>query len=208
MEDTRRNNVVTPLRRKTEAEPKTINLIDIPEEELNWSTVSLSEIIQRKGRLEASVYDIEGKHTREVLKNCRWKIVNLWSNDGFVETAFYPTRFKRIYVDRRYGIPFFLPSQVNEIYPKANKFISSKTSVDFENIKVKRNTILLTRSGTVGECTIVSKTIEEKVYSDDVIRINLKNINDVGYVYAFLKSRIGKMLINTNNYGAVRTSTL
>lgn len=195
--------MVTPLRRKTEAEPKTINLIDIPEEELNWSTVSLSEVIQRKGRLEASVYDIEGKHAREVLKNCRWKIINLWSNDGFVETAFYPTRFKRIYVDRRYGIPFFLPSQVNEIYPKANKFISSKTSVDFENIKVKRNTILLTRSGTVGECTIVSKTTEGKVYSDDVIRINLKNINDVGYVYAFLKSRIGKMLINTNNYGAV-----
>jgi type I restriction enzyme S subunit len=195
--------MVTPLRRKTEEEPKTIDLIDIPEEELNWSTVSLSEVVQRKGRLEASVYDIEGKHAREVLKNCRWKIVNLWSNDGFVETAFYPTRFKRIYVDRRYGIPFFLPSQINEIYPKANKFISSKTSVDFENIKVKRNTILLTRSGTVGECTVVSKTIEGKVYSDDVIRINLKNINDVGFVYAFLKSKIGKTLINTNNYGAV-----
>ena len=70
--------MVTPLRRKTEEEPKTIDLIDIPEEELNWSTVSLSEVIQRKGRLEASVYDIEGKHAREVLKNCRWKIVNLW----------------------------------------------------------------------------------------------------------------------------------
>ena len=205
MENARRDNVVTPLRRKTEteAEPKTIELIDIPEEELNWSTVSLSEVIQRKGRLEASVYDIEGKHAREILKNCRWKIVNLWSSDGFVETAFYPTRFKRIYVDRQYGIPFFLPSQVNEIYPKPAKFISSKTTVDFEEIKVKRDTILLTRSGMVGECTIVSKTIEGKVYSDDVIRINLKNINDVGYVYAFLKLRIGKLLINTNNYGAV-----
>ena len=135
--------MVIPLRRKIEEEPKTIELIDIPEEELNWSTVSLSEVIQRKGRLEASVYDIEGKHAREVLKNCRWKIVNLWSKDGFIETVFYPTRFKRIYVARQYGIPFFLPSQVNEIYPKANKFISSKTSVDFEDIKVKRNTILL-----------------------------------------------------------------
>ena len=195
--------MVIPLRRKIEEEPKTIELIDIPEEELNWSTVSLSEVIQRKGRLEASVYDIEGKHAREVLKNCRWKIVNLWSKDGFIETAFYPTRFKRIYVARQYGIPFFLPSQVNEIYPKANKFISSKTSVDFEDIKVKRNTILLTRSGTVGECTIVSRTIEGKVYSDDVIRINLRDITDVGYVYAFLKTKMGKTLINTNNYGAV-----
>lgn len=195
--------MVTPLKRKTEAEPKTIDLIDIPEGELNWSTVSLSEVIQRKGRLEASVYDIEGKHAREVLKNCRWKIVNLWSKDGFIETAFYPTRFKRIYVDREYGIPFFLPSQVNEIYPKPTKFISSKTSVDLEHIKVKENTILLTRSGTVGESTIASKTIEGKVYSDDVIRISLRDANNVGYVYAFLKSKMGKTLINTNNYGAV-----
>lgn len=123
--------MVIPLRRKTEAEPKIIDLIDIPEEELNWSTVSLSEIIQRKGRLEASVYDIEGKHAREVLKNCRWKIVNLWSNDGFVETAVYPTRFKRIYVDRRYGIPFFLPSPI--IKHKIHEFIMDSFSLRDES---------------------------------------------------------------------------
>ena len=174
----------------------------LPEDNVKWSSVSLSEVLARNSRLEASVYDIKGKQARETLANCRWEIVNLWSDKGLIDSAWYPTRFKRIYVGK-HGIPFFLPSQLNEVYPKPSKFISERTSTNLETIKVKRNQLLLTRSGTIGNCTIVTSTIEDKVFSDDVIRITSKNPNDVGYIYAFFKTETGQTLIQTNNYGAV-----
>lgn len=193
--------MVIPLRKKTEAEPKIIDLIDIPEEELNWSTVSLSEIIQRKGRLEASVYDIEGKHAREVLKQCKWEIKNICGINGIAE-AYHRPRFKRIFVGKS-DYPIFQPSQINEIYPKPDLYISKLTAIDIESLRVKRNQILLTCSGTIGNCTIVGKTLDNCIFSHDLIRITTKNEADTGYLYAFLKTKTGRTLINTNNYGAV-----
>lgn len=178
--------------------------LDIPLDVLKWSGISLSEVLNKKDlRLEASVFKIEAKHAREILKRCKWKVKNLCGEEGFVSNSFYPGRFKRIYVDKKYGVPFFMPAQVNEIYPKPVKFISIKTQVNFDELKLKKGDILLTRSGTIGNCTIVTKTIENGVFSDDVIRISLKNENEIGYVYTFLKSKIGNLLINTDNYGAV-----
>jgi type I restriction enzyme S subunit len=41
------------------------------------------------------------------------------------------------------------------------------------------------------------------IFSHDLIRITAKEESDTGYIYAFLKTKIGNTLINTNNYGAV-----
>lgn len=174
----------------------------LPPEDLTWSSISLVEVLERGARLEASVYDIKGKHAREVLSRCKWDIVSLSSEDGFIRAASYPTRFKRIYVGKN-GEEFFLPSQLNELRPEPTKHISIRTNTDIEALRVRKNEILLTRSGTIGNCTVVSKTLQGKVFSDDVIRMELKNPYEAGYVYAFLKTEIGNTLIQTNNYGAV-----
>lgn len=137
--------------------------------------------------------------------------MQIWSNtekfcgqDSFTQIAYYPNRFKRIYLPKnKESIPFYLPSQLNEIYPKPGKFISSITDTCIEELKPKINTILLTRSGTIGNCSYVSKTLANKVFSDDVIRISFNNDYDCGYIYAFLKTNIGQLLIKTNNYGSV-----
>ena len=185
-------------------EIQTTDIINLPEEDIRWSTVSLSEVLQRNTRFEASVFDIEGKHAWEVINNSKHPTIHLCGENSFIEEAFYPARFKRIYVKQsKDAIPFYLPSQMNEIYPKPNKYISETTNVDLNSLRSPKNTILLTRSGTVGNCTYVSKTLVDKVFSDDVIRIKSFNYNDAGYIYAFLKTNIGQTLIKTNNYGAV-----
>lgn len=61
--------------------------------------------------------------------------------------------------------------------------------------------MLLTRSGTIGVVSYVSKTLENQSLSDDVIRIKASEYS--GYIYAYLKSKVGNLLISTNNYGAV-----
>jgi len=170
--------------------------------DLKWSTIKLSEVLERNLRFEASVYGVEGKHAREVLKYCKFSKKPLWGEDGFIKECFYPGRFKRIYVGKQ-GEDFYLPSQLNEIYPKPQKFISKETKTDIEKLKLKKNSILLTRSGTIGNLTFVSDTLKGKIFSDDVIRIRTKDEPDTGFIYAYLKTNTGQNLIKTNNYGAV-----
>ena len=169
------------------------------EKPIKWTSVNVQEVIDSDSRLKAGTYGIEARQIRKDLEHCRWDVVHL--GDKFIKDAFYLGRFKRIYVSEKVGIPFLLPSQITEIYPKASKFISPKTNVDIESTRVKKGQVLLTRSGTIGVVSYVSKTLENQSLSDDVIRIKASEYS--GYVYAYLKSKIGNLLISTNNYGAV-----
>ena len=169
------------------------------EKSIKWTSVNIQEVIDSGFRLKAGVYGIEVRQIRKDLERCRWNIVHL--GDKFIEDAFYLGRFKRIYVDEKVGIPFILPSQITEIYPKAGKFISPTTDIDIESTRVEKGQVLLTRSGTIGVVSYVSKTLENRSLSDDVIPIKASEYS--GYVYAYLKSKAGQLLIETNNYGAV-----
>jgi type I restriction enzyme S subunit len=182
-----------------------IEPVELPEEDVKWCTVSLRDVTDAGMRLEASVFDIEGKYAREQIYKCKWGIASLLGSDGLVSKAFYPGRFKRIYNSSLNGVPFFLPSQMTDIYPKPDKYISALTNCSIAELRLKKGDILLTRSGTIGSVTLVSKTLEGAVFSDDVIRITTKRTIDTGFLYAFLKSPIGKTILQTNGYGSVIT---
>jgi type I restriction enzyme S subunit len=167
-------------------------------------SVELKEVMEQQKRLDASFYDIEGKKARQLVANCpfpKWALFG--ENTSFAKEAFYPIRFKRVYLPA--GIPFFVASQSLESNPKPEKFISTKTDVDLETVKLKSGQITVTRSGSIGHCCLVSKTLDGKVFSDDLIRITCSNPEDIGFVYAFLKTKIGNKVLTTNNYGSVVT---
>lgn len=172
---------------------------------LKWCSVTLSEVISQGKRLEASVFDAEAKQARECIVHGRYSCVTLGGEKGLIDKAYYPGRFKRIYCEHGYGEAFFLPSQMTDICPKPEKFISRLTKCDMAELKLKPSTLLLTRSGTIGTVSLVSKTTEGTVFSDDVIRVTFKNPYDLGYVYAFLKTSPGSVVLQTNGYGSVIT---
>ena len=178
---------------------QTTENLEPEDSDFKWTTVNLQEIFETSYRLEAGVYGTKGRQVRQDLGRCKWNIVRL--GDEFIEDTFYLGRFKRIYVEEKNGVPFILPSQMTEVSPKASKFISPTTDIDIESTKVERGQVLLTRSGTIGVVSYVSKTLENQSLSDDVIRI--KTTEYPGYIYTYLKSRIGRLLVETNNYGAV-----
>jgi len=179
--------------------------IKIAQTSLKFCTVSLSEVVSRGKRLEASVFDVEAKQAHEVIIHGKYPIKTAGGKDGVIEKAYYPGRFKRIYCDKTTGVPFYLPSQMTDVYPKADKHISVLTKCDIEELRLKPKTLLLTRSGTIGTASLVSKTVERAIFSDDVIRVTFKNEIDLGYVYAYLKSKVGNMMLTTNGYGSVIT---
>lgn len=172
---------------------------------LKWCSVSLSEVVSRGKRLEASVFDIEAKQAWLQVSEGKYGAVTLGGDSGIIEAAYYPGRFKRIYCDKGNGEAFFLPSQMSDIYPRAEKYISVLTKCNISELRLKPNTLLLTRSGTIGSVSCVSKTTEGKVYSDDVIRVTFKEYYDLGFVYVFLRSKVGNTILTTNGYGAVIT---
>lgn len=177
----------------------------VNERPLKWCSVSLSDVVSRGKRLEASVFDVEAKQAWTQVSKCKYGAVILGGGAGIIKSAYYPGRFKRIYCNKGAGEPFFLPSQMLEVYPKAEKYISALTKCDMQELKLKQNTLLLTRSGTIGTVSCVSKTTEGKVFSDDVIRVTFKDDYDLGFVYTFLKSKTGNKILTTNGYGAVIT---
>ena len=177
----------------------------VNESPIKWCAVALSDVIARGKRLEASVFDVEAKQAWSQITNGKYGVTALGGNNGIIKSAYYPGRFKRIYCDKGKGVDFFLPSQMVEIYPKAEKYISALTKCNINELRLKKNTLLLTRSGTIGMVSLVSKTAEGKVYSDDVIRVQFKEEYDLGFVYAFLKTKTGNKILTTNGYGAVIT---
>lgn len=185
-------------------QPEEIERIDpLAPDPLRYTSVALSEIYSNNTRLEAGAFNLEAKAAKYKVEHCRYGYVHLWGEDGLVSEASYPGRFKRIYVEKENGIPFFLPSQLGEIQPKPSKYISEKTYKRIRGIEIEPNSLLLSRSGTIGKCAISSRTTIGKVYSDDVIRVFFRSDCDLGYVYAYFCTPIGQQMLQTNNYGAV-----
>ena len=180
--------------------PKNPLFLPLP---LRYGSVSIAQMVNNGHRYDASAYNIEAMNALRKVKRNKHGFVYLLGDDGLIDNAYYPGRYKRIYNENGTGEPFYLPSQLEEIYPKPAKYISPLTAMSLQNDRIKANTLLLSRSGTIGKCTISSKTTIDKLFSDDVIRVSFKDNTDLGYVYAFLNTETGLLILQSNNYGAV-----
>ena len=173
---------------------------DIP---LKWCSVSLSDVIFRGKRLEASVFDVEAKQARQIIKNSKFPSTTIGGENGLT-TSYTCARFKRIWLEHS-DFPIYQPSTIVDIKPKPDGYISNLTKTNIENLRVKKGQILMTCSGTIGKVSYVSDTLKNKIFSHDLLRINCKNTVDQGYVYTYLKSKVGNKILLTNSYGAVIT---
>lgn len=177
--------------------------IKIDEMPVKWCTVSLSEIVKRGKRLEASVYDVEAKQAHEIIIEGKYPITMLGGEKGLT-TSYTGARFKRIWVEKS-EYPIYQPSTIMDIKPTPDGYISAITDTNIDALRVSKGQILMTCSGTIGKVSFVSDTLDGLIFSHDLLRINCKNEDDAGYVYAFLKSKIGNKILLTNSYGAVIT---
>ena len=59
------------------------------------------------------------------------------------------------------------------------------------------------RSGSIGRTTFVSATLQDRIFSHDLIRIECLDDNTAGYLYAFFSTKTGRALVKSNEYGAM-----
>ncbi|MBD5114146.1 MAG: restriction endonuclease subunit S [Ruminococcaceae bacterium] len=175
----------------------------INEAPVKWCSVSLSEMINRGKRLEASVFDVDAKQAWNLINSNKFSVVPIGGKNG-LSNSYTCGRFKRVWVTKS-EFPIFQPSSIVDVKPSPDGYISKKTKVDIDSLRVHKGQILLTCSGTIGKVAMVSNTLDNAVFSHDLLRIDCKNPVDSGYLYAYLKSKIGNKILITNRYGAVIT---
>lgn len=174
---------------------------DIPDDKINWCSVLLSEVLNNYNRFEASAYSLEAKNAREILSNSKFPLKPLWGTKGFFKYATNSCRFKRDYKNKSdEAVGFLGSSEILNVYPRAEKYIS-REQAESKGLLAKLNEILITCSGTIGNISLVSKSMINNALSQHMIRAYTDDL--YGYIYAFLKTKIGKLLIQTNTYGSV-----
>jgi len=122
------------------------------------------------------------------------------------------TRFKRedLEVDTPNDntVEYLTPSSVF-MYGVGTKYLDlsrcpSRRRTEILCHRAKLNEILITRSGTLGRVAIITKPLEGKILSDDLIRVWIDDPELRAYVYVFLKSPWGQDQMRRNEYGTVQ----
>lgn len=180
---------------------KEIDYTYLPDQ-LKYTSVSLTEVFNNKLRLEASAFSIESKLAKEKVMSNKNGFVYAWSKGGFIDDCFYGGRAKRNYVSKitEGAIGFLGSSEMLFVRPKAIKFLSSNV-INIEPFKVNEGTILISRSGTIGNVTFVNRTLAKNLISEHAIRIVAEEYS--GYLYAFFQTETGKTIVKSNTFGAV-----
>lgn len=175
--------------------------IEVQESPIKWCSITLSDVISKGKRLEASVFDVEAKQAYKTVITGKYPAVNLISANGFVEKAHYGKRLKRNYVDKHHenAIGFIGSSEMLDINPQPVKYMVDSSRV--KDLHVKENTVLISRSGTIGNMSFVNQTLSKLLISEHAMRLECRYAP--GYVYAYLKSKTGQAIIQSNIYGAV-----
>ena len=175
--------------------------IKIKETPLKWTTISLSDVLVRGKRLEASVFDVEAKQAYILIKNSKFEKVDLISLSGAVERAHYGSRLKRNYIlkNDNQAIGFIGSSEMLDVKPRPEKYMVDDQRVS--DLHVAKGTVLISRSGTIGNISFVNNTLSKLLISEHAIRLECREYP--GYVYSYLKTKTGQALIKANIYGAV-----
>ncbi|WP_316608551.1 restriction endonuclease subunit S [uncultured Ruminococcus sp.] len=180
-----------------------VQKVEVAESPLKFCTVTLSDVVSRGKRLEASVFDVDAKHARAAVEHGKYPVKMVGGENGFAD-SYVCGRFKRIWLEKS-DLPIYQPSSITDIYPTPDGYLSHKTQTDIDALRVHAGQVLMTCSGTIGKVSFVSKTLDNRIFSHDLLRIDCKVPYDAGYIYAYLKSATGNKILLTNSYGAVIT---
>lgn len=177
-------------------------IVDIYKEDISWSSVPLSEVLERDNRIEASTFNLDRAHSIQLLKNSKYDLVLLGSKEIGFKDCFYGPRAKRNYLTNidNTSIGFLGSSEMLDIYPNPVKFVSHDNSM-VDSLSLAEGTILISRSGTIGNVTFVSHTLSKFLVSEHAIRLIVNEFP--GFVYTYLKTDVAQNLLHSEKFGSV-----
>ena len=154
-------------------------------------------------RFDASFHLSDGVNTKRIIeKYCPYPTTTLGNESA---ELFKGNIHKRVYVTSpEHGHMFFTASDMFRADIDSGKYISKKYSPYLQELKLKKDWILVTRSGTLGKVVYVTEDYDGKIGTDDLVRIKpAENQIKRGYLYAYLSSKYGYGLLTQSGYGGV-----
>lgn len=153
-------------------------------------------------RVDASFHLSTGSIVRKVLESCPYEIENL----SYCSTKIFSGNiFRRTYVESEFnGFRYLTASDMMKGNANTGKFISKKFTTQKDKLEIKKEWILVSCSGTLGNIIFTNETYDGVIATHDLIRVipDVKRVKS-GYLFAYLKSSFGKGLLTEGSYGGV-----
>lgn len=117
--------------------------------------------------------------------------------------VFNPPIFKRQFCQNtERAVQYCQSSDVTNALEGSEVFINKKQAEKVGST-VKKNQILITGFGTIGNTRLVNELSDGISYANNVCRIEANNNIPYGYIYAFMTSKYGRAQVNKNASGSV-----
>ncbi|MCB9750404.1 MAG: N-6 DNA methylase [Myxococcales bacterium] len=105
--------------------------------------------------------------------------------------------------------PYFTPSAIQQEKSDSVKHLDTGRADERQRrtlaaIRVRRGDILISRSGSVGRVSIVTRKHDGALVSDDMIRVRAPDPFTRAYLYAYLQSAFAQDQLSRNEYGAIQ----
>ena len=179
--------------------------IPLPGRSPHWS-VSVNEVLRGGDsgdlRLDAPYFDPEVTDPVVFLQECGTDLCRLED----LASLDLPGRFPRIWAqDSGHGIPYFNATDLITITALGSaspeRFISRESETDLDQLIVRKESLVMTCSGTIGRVYCVTDRIDGWVATHDLIRIRPKT--DIsGFLLAWLSTPVAKAQIHRPVYGS------
>jgi len=167
--------------------------------------ISKTRFSDWQGRLDASYHALCTKMALTTLQEKSFPISRL--DDPLLSKKIWAvTKFrKRVYVQHG-GIPMLSSKQIFQIAPVDIKRLALGAHIeDMKEIGLKENLVLVTRSGTNGKVQIIPEYMNGWAGSEHANRIEATSKEMAGFIYTWLNSSYGQVLLKRYQYGSVIT---
>ena len=166
------------------------------------STLPAKLLKHESQRFDAPFYINDAVTYRKSLDACPYRITTAGEE---CKTVFLGNIFTRAFVsDPEYGIPYLTASEMQKSDLYSGKYLSKKMSASLKYLMLHKDWILISCSGSLGNCVYTDSRYEDMIGTHDLIRyVPRKHDLYEGYVYAFFSSRFGFASLTHSQYGSV-----
>ncbi len=166
---------------------------------VTFDSVPLRELWGGDRRFEGETYLTGGYRLRRLIESSGIPFAPMQQ----FARVWQPGRLKGIPVSSNHGQPFFAATQVFDIRPTARKWLAAERTNQLAERYVKQGCVLVTCSGSVGDAILSYAPHEGVIISHDLLRVEVHEQAFLGYMYAFLRSRYGRMMLRSSRYGNI-----
>ncbi len=171
-------------------------------------TIPVSWIEKHGRRLDCGPYMSGAIEARELLEKVPVRKDDLERlTKGGIAGIINAGRITRLWVDDdEHGFPFLSSSDILQADLSNVSFIAKSVARQNQQLLIKKNWTLITRSGSVGRTAYSRTDMDGMACSEDVLRI-IPDDNEVkpGYIYAYLSTKFGVPLLIYGTYGSIIT---